>query len=31
MIWTMLRPEYPTSPCAAAWLEAYDALGQRIL
>jgi RimJ/RimL family protein N-acetyltransferase len=31
MIWTMLRPEYPASPCAAARLEAYDAVGQRIL
>ena len=31
MIWTMLREEYPSSPCASAPLEAYDALGQRLL
>ena len=31
MIWSMLRQDYSSSPCTAAHLEAYDALGQRIL
>ena len=31
MIWTMLRAEYQTSPCASTALAAYDAAGQRIL
>jgi len=31
MIWTIFRDEYLASPCASAQLEAYDAIGQRIL
>ena len=31
MIWTMLRAEYNGSPCAAAQIEAYNAIGERLL
>ena len=31
MIWTLLAAEYPRSPAAAAEIEAFDALGRRIL
>lgn len=31
MYWTLLESEYPTSPSASAAIEAYDALGRRIL
>jgi RimJ/RimL family protein N-acetyltransferase len=31
MIWTMLREEYPGSPCTSAQIEAYNAIGERIL
>lgn len=31
MIWTLLRDDYPSSPCAAAVLHAYDAAGREIL
>ncbi|MCL5271275.1 MAG: GNAT family N-acetyltransferase [bacterium] len=30
MIWTMLPEEFSATPCAAAEIEAYDAIGQRI-
>jgi hypothetical protein len=31
MIWTMLKEEYPTSVPSKAHIEAYDAIGRRIL
>lgn len=31
MVWSLLAAEYPGSPGAAAPLEAYDALGRRLL
>ena len=31
MIWTLVRDEYPASPCAAAQLEAFDAAGRKLL
>ncbi len=31
MIWTILRDEYLASPCIDAQIEAYDAIGARIL
>lgn len=31
MIWTLLRDEYPGTPAAQAELEAFDALGKRLL
>lgn len=31
MVWTMLASEFASSPCAKAALEAYDAIGRRIL
>ena len=31
MIWTLFPEEYPQTPSAAAAIEAFDALGQRIL
>jgi RimJ/RimL family protein N-acetyltransferase len=31
MIWTLLKDEYPASPCAGAELEAFDSLGRKIL
>ncbi len=31
MIWTLLTHEYPTSPAAAAELEAFDVVGRTLL
>jgi RimJ/RimL family protein N-acetyltransferase len=31
MIWTLLADEYPESPAAEAEIEAYDAVGRRLL
>jgi len=31
MIWTLLRSEYPESPAARCSIEAYDAIGARII
>src|SRR5215472_5789235 len=31
MIWTLLADEYPTSPAAAAEIEAFDAVGRKLL
>lgn len=31
MVWTLLASEYPTSPCAAAQIEARDVVGKIIL
>jgi RimJ/RimL family protein N-acetyltransferase len=31
MIWSLLSEEYPAAPAATAALEAYDALGRRLL
>lgn len=31
MIWTLFKEDYPNSPSASAQIEAYDAIGQRIL
>jgi RimJ/RimL family protein N-acetyltransferase len=31
MVWTLLADEYPASPAAAAELEAFDVVGQRLL
>lgn len=31
MIWTLFASDYPTSPAAQASIEAYDAIGRRIL
>jgi RimJ/RimL family protein N-acetyltransferase len=31
MIWTLLADEYPASPAAAAEIEAFNAMGRRIL
>jgi RimJ/RimL family protein N-acetyltransferase len=31
MVWTILRSDYPTSPCAAAEIQAFDAYRRRIL
>ncbi len=31
MIWTLLASEYPSSPSAQARIEAFDAIGRRIL
>jgi RimJ/RimL family protein N-acetyltransferase len=31
MIWTLLADEYPASPAAAAEIEAFDVVGQRLL
>lgn len=31
MIWTLFKEDYPNSPSASAQVEAYDAIGQRIL
>ncbi|WP_437658915.1 GNAT family N-acetyltransferase [Sorangium sp. So ce1182] len=31
MIWTLHEEEYPSSPAASAEIEAYDALGRRVL
>jgi RimJ/RimL family protein N-acetyltransferase len=31
MIWTLLDDEYPTSPAASATIQAFDAIGRRIL
>lgn len=31
LVWTLLADEYPSSPCAALEIEAYDAAGRRIL
>jgi RimJ/RimL family protein N-acetyltransferase len=31
MIWTLLRVEYPSSPSATAPIEAYNAIGERLL
>jgi RimJ/RimL family protein N-acetyltransferase len=31
MIWTLLAHEYPTSPSAAAKIEAFDVIGRQIL
>lgn len=31
MIWTLLRSEYPESPAARCKIEAYDAIGRRII
>ncbi len=31
MIWTLLAHEYPTSPAAAADIEAFDVMGRRLL
>lgn len=30
MIWTLLKPEYPSSPAAKIAIEAYDAMGRKI-
>ncbi len=31
MIWTLLREEYPNSPSASVQIEAFDAIGRKIL
>lgn len=31
MTWTLLQDEYPRSQAAAVWLEAFDALGRKLL
>jgi RimJ/RimL family protein N-acetyltransferase len=31
MIWTLFRDDYPASPSASALVEAYNAIGQRLL
>ncbi len=31
MVWSLLLNEYPTSPSADLPIEAYDALGRRLL
>jgi RimJ/RimL family protein N-acetyltransferase len=31
MVWSLLRGEYPASPSAAAEVEAFDAIGRRLL
>jgi hypothetical protein len=31
MVWSLLRDEYPGSPCAAAPLQAFDAAGRTLL
>ncbi len=31
LVWSLLRDEYPTSPAAAAPLEAFDAAGRKLL
>lgn len=31
MIWTLFKNDYPNSPSAAAEIEAYDAMGRRII
>jgi RimJ/RimL family protein N-acetyltransferase len=31
IVFTMFRSDYPGTPCASAELEAFDALGQRVL
>ncbi len=31
MMWTLLKNEYPASPAASASIEAFDAVGRRIL
>lgn len=31
MVWTLLRSEYPESPAARCSIEAYDAIGARII
>lgn len=30
-VWSLLRDEYPATPCAQAELQAYDIMGRRIL
>ena len=31
MIWTLLKEDYPSSPCARAEIQAFDAMGRAIL